>query len=87
MYTAHLRLPSTVGKSEKAERVDKALAQVGLSHVRKTLVGDALNKGISGGERKRLCIAMELLLEPRLYVGDPYFLAVLAFAGFQQRSR
>lgn len=34
---------------------------MGISHVKTVKVGDTINKGISGGERKRLCIAMELL--------------------------
>lgn len=34
------------------------------------IVGDALKKGISGGERKRLCVAMELITKPRLLFLD-----------------
>ena len=45
-------------------------AQVGLSHVRDVIVGSPLNKGISGGERKRLCVAMELITRPLLLFLD-----------------
>ncbi len=41
-------------------------AQVGLVHVRDVIVGSPMKKGISGGERKRLCVAMELLTKPQL---------------------
>ncbi|KAI9088861.1 P-loop containing nucleoside triphosphate hydrolase protein [Phlyctochytrium arcticum] len=69
-YTAELRLPSSMSKSDKALRVEKVLRQLGIYHVRHTIVGDQLNRGISGGERKRLCVAMELLTQPRLLFLD-----------------
>lgn len=43
---------------------------MGLLHVRDVIVGDPLAKGISGGERKRLSVAMELLTSPRLLFLD-----------------
>ncbi len=48
----------------RSQRVELVLGQVGLSHVRGVIVGSPLRKGISGGERKRLCVGMELLTEP-----------------------
>lgn len=46
------------------------MSDMGLLHVRSVLVGDPLHKGISGGERKRLCVALELITEPRLLFLD-----------------
>jgi ABC-type multidrug transport system ATPase subunit len=43
---------------------------MGIDHVRDVVVGDALHKGISGGERKRLAVAMELLTHPQLLFLD-----------------
>ena len=43
---------------------------MGLKHVRDVIVGDPLNKGISGGERKRLCVGIELITEPKLLFLD-----------------
>lgn len=43
---------------------------MGIDHVRNVVVGDALHKGISGGERKRLAVAMELLTHPQLLFLD-----------------
>jgi ABC-type glutathione transport system ATPase component len=44
----------------------QALSDMGLLHVRGVIVGTPLEKGISGGERKRLCVALELITEPAL---------------------
>jgi ATP-binding cassette subfamily G (WHITE) protein 2 len=55
---------------ERKARVDDAIAKVGLNHCRKTIIGDPMRKGVSGGERKRVCVAMELLTHPRLLFLD-----------------
>ncbi len=47
-----------------------AHVQMGLLHTRETLVGTPLQKGISGGERKRVCVAQELLTKPLLLFMD-----------------
>eukprot|EP01012_Entosiphon_sulcatum_P063485 TRINITY_DN90_c0_g1_i1.p1 TRINITY_DN90_c0_g1~~TRINITY_DN90_c0_g1_i1.p1 ORF type:complete len:634 (-),score=168.02 TRINITY_DN90_c0_g1_i1:856-2757(-) len=70
VYTAHLRLPPSVSKEAKIERVNTVMRQVGIEHCRNTKIGDAMHKGISGGERKRLCVAMELLTNPKLLFLD-----------------
>ncbi|KAJ3083977.1 hypothetical protein HK102_000810 [Quaeritorhiza haematococci] len=69
-YASELRLPSTLTKEEKQKRIDEVIKEVGLEHARHTIVGDALRRGISGGERKRLCVALELLTHPRLLFLD-----------------
>lgn len=69
-YTAELRLPRALGKEGLQERVDEVVNQMGLDHVRSVIVGTPLKKGVSGGERKRLCVAMELLTRPNLLFLD-----------------
>eukprot|EP00245_Coleochaete_scutata_P004681 TRINITY_DN1751_c0_g1_i1.p1 TRINITY_DN1751_c0_g1~~TRINITY_DN1751_c0_g1_i1.p1 ORF type:complete len:601 (+),score=90.96 TRINITY_DN1751_c0_g1_i1:314-2116(+) len=69
-YTAKLRLPPTLDKKERERRVEDVLQQMGIAHCRTTVVGSPLVKGISGGERKRLCTAMELLTQPQLLFLD-----------------
>jgi len=52
--------------------VNSCLQRMGLLRVRDVLVGSPLRKGISGGERKRLCVAMELLTSPcLLFLDEP----------------
>jgi len=61
-------------KSEKelCELVDKTLANLGLLERKDLKVGSPLNKMISGGQRKRLNIALELIREPSiLFVDEP----------------
>ncbi len=52
------------------ERVDKLLRLLGLYEVRDIKVGSPLNKKISGGQRKRLSIALELIREPAILILD-----------------
>ena len=61
-------------KSEKEieELVEETLKDFDLTEARNLKVGNALNKFISGGQRKRLNIAMELIREPAiLFVDEP----------------
>ena len=52
--------------------IDKLLKDLNLSDIRNLKVGTPLNKFISGGQRKRLNIALELLREPQvLFVDEP----------------
>lgn len=69
-YAAGLRLPKEMSAEEKKERVDDAIIQLGLDACRHTVVGSATVKGISGGERKRLCVAIELITHPKLIFLD-----------------
>ncbi len=57
---------------ELEELVNKTLASLGLLETKGLKVGSPLNKTISGGQRKRLNIALELIREPSiLYVDEP----------------
>ena len=62
---ASLRLPSNVSAREKKERIAKVLEQFGLTTVRNSLV-----EKLSGGQRKRLSIAMEFISDPSLFILD-----------------
>ncbi len=59
-------------KQELTTLVERVLLNVGLSEIRNIRVGSPLKKTISGGQRKRLNIALELLREPTvLFVDEP----------------
>jgi ABC-type multidrug transport system ATPase subunit len=54
------------------EVVNNTLAELDLEEIRNLRVGNSLNKVISGGQRKRLNIALELIREPTiLFVDEP----------------
>eukprot|EP00040_Diaphanoeca_grandis_P023183 m.125735 g.125735 ORF g.125735 m.125735 type:complete len:667 (-) comp29148_c0_seq1:198-2198(-) len=69
MFQARLRL-GNLSREKQIARVDHVVKQLRLQRCENTIVGDALDRGISGGERKRLCIGMELLVQPLLFFLD-----------------
>jgi ABC-type multidrug transport system ATPase subunit len=59
-------------EEEIISRVDNMLKNLGLYEIRNMKVGSPLNKKISGGQRKRLNISLELLREPAiLFLDEP----------------
>lgn len=61
---------SGLTEEETNEKISKTLASLGLEEIKNIKVGNALNKKISGGQRKRLNIALELLREPHIIFLD-----------------
>lgn len=59
-------------KDQIADMVEKTIQQLGLSEIRNLKVGSPMQKTISGGQRKRVNIGLELLREPTiLFVDEP----------------
>lgn len=72
MFAAKLRLPQSTSDNEKIERVAELLGLLGLSHVADGIVGKEGRRGISGGERKRVSIGVELITSPDvLFLDEP----------------
>ncbi|MDD2953630.1 MAG: ATP-binding cassette domain-containing protein [Parabacteroides sp.] len=70
-YTARLCFANLTEK-EIEERVNTILEDLDLSKIRDLAVGSPIRKTISGGQRKRLNIALELIREPAiLYLDEP----------------
>lgn len=70
MYTAKLRLPRSFTNKQRQERVSDVITNLGLTPVHKAIIGTQLKQGISGSERKRLCVGMQLLNRPQLLFLD-----------------
>ncbi|KAL8137564.1 hypothetical protein V2J09_003565 [Rumex salicifolius] len=69
-YTAVLRLPRTLTKEQKLQQTDMVVRELGLTKCRNTIIGGPLLRGISGGERKRVSIGQEMLVNPSLLLLD-----------------
>ncbi|KAJ3179549.1 ATP-binding cassette sub- G member 2 [Gaertneriomyces sp. JEL0708] len=68
---AWLRLPnSQFSKEQKLQRVSLALESLGLSHIAHSRIGNPSVGGISGGEKKRVSIGIELVADPGLLFLD-----------------
>ncbi|KAJ8000719.1 hypothetical protein DPEC_G00183270 [Dallia pectoralis] len=71
-FSAALRLPSSVPQKEKEARVNLLITELGLTKVADAKVGTQMIRGISGGERKRTNIGMELIIDPSvLFLDEP----------------
>ena len=62
-------MASHVTPAQRAARVEEVMSGLGLVKVKDTLIG-AIGSGISGGERRRLSYAAELLQHPSLILLD-----------------
>ena len=69
LFNARLSL-ADLPEEEIIRRVEKVLLDLNLYYVKDHQVGNALNKYISGGQRKRLNIALELIREPAVLLMD-----------------
>jgi ABC transport system ATP-binding/permease protein len=71
-YSARFRLPPDYTDEEIDRRVEVTLAQLGLEQVRNLQIGKPEKKVLSGGQRKRVNIAMELVTDPvMLFLDEP----------------
>ncbi|KAG9154558.1 hypothetical protein Leryth_014992 [Lithospermum erythrorhizon] len=69
-FAASLRLPDSMSRHQKMERVESIIKELGLERCRNTRVGGGFVPGISGGERKRTSIGYEVLVDPSLLLVD-----------------
>lgn len=70
LFTALLRLPSSLTAAEKAQSVERVISELGLTRCRNSMIGGPLFRGISGGEKKRVSIGQEMLINPSLLLLD-----------------
>lgn len=71
-FSAKLRLPRDTKESQLDKLTERMLTELGLTACADTIVGGELIKGISGGERKRTSVGVELVTKPALvYLDEP----------------
>ncbi|XP_031250090.1 ABC transporter G family member 6-like [Pistacia vera] len=72
MFAAEFRLPRTLSKSKKKMRVQALIDQLGLRNAAKTVIGDEGHRGVSGGERRRVSIGIDIIHDPIvLFLDEP----------------
>lgn len=83
-YSALLRLPHTTPVQEIKDTIDKVIVELGLSQVAHSLVGGKSGlRGISGGELRRVAIAMELVRNPSILILDEPTTGLDSYAALQ----
>jgi ABC-type multidrug transport system ATPase subunit len=72
VYSGKFQLPKGTSFGDIEDLADATLASLGLSRVANSIVGDVHRRGISGGEKKRVNIGLELMSRPRaLFLDEP----------------
>eukprot|EP00937_MAST-01D_sp_MAST-1D-sp2_P003469 g3469.t1 len=82
-FSAALRLGSTVSLAEREKLVEDMIEALSLGRCADTHIGDARLRGVSGGERKRCSIGVELITLPRLLFLDEPTSGLDSFAAFK----
>jgi ABC transport system ATP-binding/permease protein len=72
-YSARLRFPPGTARKTVRTEVDRVLGELDIERIRKQRIGDAIRRGISGGQRKRVNLGQELLTRTTrvLFLDEP----------------
>ncbi|KAG8063803.1 hypothetical protein GUJ93_ZPchr0003g16970 [Zizania palustris] len=72
MYSAEFRLPRSLSTSKRKSRVHALIDQLGLRAAANTIIGNEGRRGVSGGERRRVSIGIEIIHDPIiLFLDEP----------------
>ncbi|WOL09862.1 ABC transporter G family member 28 [Canna indica] len=69
-FSANCRLSADMPKADKVLIVERTIESLGLQVVRSSLVGTVEKRGVSGGQRKRVNVGLEMVMEPSLLILD-----------------
>ncbi|KAH8724804.1 ATP transporter [Phaeosphaeriaceae sp. PMI808] len=71
-FAAQLALPSSISKSDRKARIESLLSAFGLQNQADILIGTPIRKGISGGQKRRISVASQLITSPKiLFLDEP----------------
>ncbi|KAF4279407.1 hypothetical protein CNMCM8057_005727 [Aspergillus fumigatus] len=71
-FAADLSLPSSVSKAQRRDRIQTLLESFGILNQAATLVGTPIRKGISGGQKRRVSVASQLITCPKIcFLDEP----------------
>ncbi|XP_007047882.2 PREDICTED: ABC transporter G family member 11 [Theobroma cacao] len=86
-YSAQLQLPDSMSKSEKKERAEMTIREMGLQDSMDTRIGGWSTKGLSGGQKRRVSICIEILTRPKLLFLDEPTSGLDSAASYHVMSR
>nr|POE64273.1 abc transporter g family member 11 [Quercus suber] len=86
-YSAQLQLPDSMSRSEKKERAKMTIREMGLQDSMDTRIGGWSIKGLSGGQKRRVSICIEILTRPKLLFLDEPTSGLDSAASFHVMSR
>ncbi|KZZ87295.1 ABC-2 type transporter [Moelleriella libera RCEF 2490] len=71
-FSARLSDKSSLSRRERLIRIDSLLSSLGLASQSETLIGTPIRKGISGGQKRRVGVASQLIAGPKmLFLDEP----------------
>ncbi|XP_022739278.1 uncharacterized protein LOC111291677 isoform X3 [Durio zibethinus] len=86
-YSAQLQLPDSMSRSEKKERAEMTIREMGLQDSTDTRIGGWSTKGLSGGQKRRVSICIEILTRPKLLFLDEPTSGLDSAASYHVMSR
>ncbi|VAH03883.1 unnamed protein product [Triticum turgidum subsp. durum] len=69
-FSGRCRLSKSMSKADKVLILERVIGSLGLQEIRNSLVGTVEKRGISGGQRKRVNVGIEMVMEPSLLILD-----------------
>ncbi len=81
-FSANLQLPPAMSEADKTARVNAVIEELGLQVCADTRIGTVFQKGISGGQKRRVSIAIELLTLPQILFLDEVSLSTPSLSPF-----
>ncbi|KAK8190481.1 ATP-binding cassette transporter-like protein [Phyllosticta capitalensis] len=71
-FSARLALPRNIPKAERIARIEGLISSFGLRRQARDLIGTPIRKGISGGQKRRVSVASQLITSPKiLFLDEP----------------
>eukprot|EP01138_Halocafeteria_seosinensis_P000056 gb/GECG01000057.1/.p1 GENE.gb/GECG01000057.1/~~gb/GECG01000057.1/.p1 ORF type:complete len:911 (+),score=113.81 gb/GECG01000057.1/:1-2733(+) len=69
-YSAKLKMPESTPEETIQQRVEEVISLLKLDKCRQTIIGSPMQRGVSGGERKRVNIGNEIVTDPSVLLLD-----------------
>ncbi|CAB3401321.1 unnamed protein product [Caenorhabditis bovis] len=82
-FMAKLRMGRKYSKRDMKKRVNEVMNDLGLKNSANTIIGTRTRKGLSGGEKKRLAFASEILTSPPILICDEPTSGLDAYLAYQ----